>query len=277
MKNTQKNKNNNLSLSTWSYLSYAPMEALDKIHSVGFRAVELWGDYPHFWPRQYLQKNNLKKLKNKLKIFTGPNSIHAPIVSIVDKNIGIREEAFSQIKETILLASKLNIKRVNMHGGKKFAGMQGWNYEKEAFETLIKYLKNLAAFAAKNGVFLLFENVPGEFGFRADEMKKIIKRVNSKNLFMTFDTGHANMIGPDGVREFFNLLKNKIKAVHFNDNTGTSDIHLPVGYGNIKFCEFMNKNKKTLQNATCVGEFAFNKKNPDFAAKSYLNFMKNFI
>lgn len=265
-----------VSLSTWSYLSIEPFKTLEKIYSLGFRCVELWGDYPHFWARHFLKKNNLAKLISNMKKFTGQNSIHAPIVNIIDKNIGLREEALTQMKETITLAGNLGIKYMTMHTGRKFPGMQGWDYEKESFEILVNCLNELGSFAKKHNVTVCVENVPEEFGFSSDKVSKLMKKIKPKNIFMTFDIGHANLLGADEVNNFFTIMKNKIKIMHIDDNCGEEDNHMPIGAGNIKFCDFFNKNLKYIKNINLVGEFAFNKKNPDYASKSYLNFAGNF-
>lgn len=267
---------NRVSLSTWSYLKMPAFEALEKIYSLGFKCVELWGDYPHFWAKHFLKKNNLAKLKSAMKKFTGQNSIHAPMVNIIDKNIGLREEALTQMKETITLAGELGIKYMTMHTGAKFPGMQGWDYEKESFEILVNCLVKLGSFAKKHNVSVCIENVPEEFGFSACKMSKLIKKITLKNIFMTFDIGHANLLGHEEINTFFAVMKNKIKIMHIDDNCGAQDNHLPIGSGNIRFCDFFNKNLKYLKNINLAGEFAFNKKNPDYASKSYLNFAGNF-
>lgn len=264
-----------IGLSTWSYLSLEPFRALEKIYCLGFRAVQLWGDYPHFWPRHFLKKNNLKKLKTAIKKFTGINSIHAPIVNLIDKNMGLREEAFLQARQTIRLAALLNIKYVTLHGGGKFPGMQGWLYEKTSFDILINYLNTLCKYAEKHNIYLCLENVPDEFGFTYNEMLKILNKISSKNISVTFDTGHGNLNG-NNMSRFFDKLKSKIQIIHINDNLGADDEHMPIGYGNIKFCEFFNKNLTILKNKQIIGEFSFNKKKPDFASKAFLNFIKSF-
>ncbi|MFH1453862.1 MAG: sugar phosphate isomerase/epimerase family protein [Armatimonadota bacterium] len=271
----KKNKAN-LSLSTWDYLYLPPFKALDKISSMGFDSVELWGDYPHFWPRKYLIKDNLQKLKNKLKKFTGLNSVHAPIVRLTSKNAGLREEAIKQVKETILLAGKLGIKYITLHGGEKPFNMQNCNFTGQTYNLFINDLKKLGILAGRKSVILCLENIPGEFGFEAHEMKKLLSRVNSKGVCMTLDIGHANLAGGDKVFEFFKLLKNKIRVMHINDNDGSGDDHLAIGSGNIKFCEFFNKFGKDLENKVLVGELAYNKKNPEKPILGFINFMKNF-
>lgn len=272
----QANLHSRIGLSTWSYLSIEPFKALDKIYSMGFTSVELWGDYPHFWPEQFLKKNNFKKIKNALKKFTGSNSIHAPIVSLIDKNMGLRQEALRQIKQTVVFAEKLNIKYVTIHGGGRFPGMQGWDYEKESFDILASCLNELGEFAKKHNVFICIENVPGELGFSCDEMIKLFKKIRAGNIFITFDIGHENLLGNDKINKFFDALKNRIKIIHISDNLGSGDDHLPIGCGNIKFCDFFNKNMRFLSAKNIVGEFVFNKKNPDYSSKTYLNFARNF-
>lgn len=73
---------------------------------------------------------------------------------------------------------------------------------------------------------------------------EIVKDIDSKNLGITFDIGHANTAGnPAEFVENYKIL-NWIIHVHAHDNNGYDDEHLKIGEGNINFIEVLEKLKE---------------------------------
>jgi sugar phosphate isomerase/epimerase len=70
----------------------------------------------------------------------------------------------------------------------------------------------------------------------------LFERLNSKHFMFCLDTGHANVA--EGVIPYINYFWDKIKAIHFHDNLGDDDTHLPIGKGNINWNEVASALKK---------------------------------
>jgi sugar phosphate isomerase/epimerase len=96
---------------------------------------------------------------------------------------------------------------------------------------MIKSLREIVSYAHKYEIQVMLENVPLSNGIHnLDEFKYIIDSVPS--LFVHLDIPHAfTSGGMKSVIGYINTFKNKIIHVHWHDNHGNRDEHLPVGAG----------------------------------------------
>lgn len=149
---------------------------------------------------------------------------------------------FRLLEESIELASLFEAEIVVLHPGKI------WGDEKASLSQMIRNLRILAKFAKDRGVLLGLENKEGtdptNLCCDAGELLKVVSDVDSPNLKVTFDIGHANLTcggDPKALREYANLLKEKVAHVHVHDNNGVcsgryfGDMHGAPGTGNIDF------------------------------------------
>ena len=60
------------------------------------------------------------------------------------------------------------------------------------------------------------------------------------SLQFTLDIGHARINSEGGVEEGFRVLGDNIHHIHFTDNYGKEDDHLPIGDGNIDYSSFFH-------------------------------------
>jgi sugar phosphate isomerase/epimerase len=60
------------------------------------------------------------------------------------------------------------------------------------------------------------------------------------SLQFTLDIGHARLNSEGGVEEGFRVLGDNIRHIHFSDNYGKEDDHLPIGNGNTDFSRFFH-------------------------------------
>lgn len=108
------------------------------------------------------------------------------------------------------------------------------------YEINKRFFTALASVAGKLGVTVCLENMPfGEFPLsESEEILKLLLDVNSPNLKLCFDTGHANMFDKpigEAIRE---LGARYLKIVHVHDNLGDRDSHLPPYSGNVNWADF---------------------------------------
>lgn len=93
----------------------------------------------------------------------------------------------------------------------------------------IKALKPLAQMAESYGLTLVFENFKAPFD-SVSMYSQLLQEVPGLEIHLDF--GHANL-GKDDGATFCTHLGKHIKHVHFSDNRGTEDDHMPLGVGNI--------------------------------------------
>jgi sugar phosphate isomerase/epimerase len=93
----------------------------------------------------------------------------------------------------------------------------------------IEALKPIVAMAAAYGLTVVFENFKAPFD-RVSTIKKMLDAV--PGLALHLDFGHANF-GKDDPYVFCKKLGHGIKHVHFSDNRGRDDNHMPLGVGSL--------------------------------------------
>lgn len=105
----------------------------------------------------------------------------------------------------------------------------------------IEALKPIAEMAASFGLKLVIENYLKPFD-RVSTFKSILDDVAGLGLHLDF--GHTN-IGRQGHTEFCNQLGEYIAHVHFSDNRGKADNHMPLGVGSIDWQNAVKSLKNT--------------------------------
>jgi sugar phosphate isomerase/epimerase len=93
----------------------------------------------------------------------------------------------------------------------------------------IEALIPLAKMAESVGLTLVLENFMAPFD-SVSACAHLLEEVPGLHIHLDF--GHANLGADDGA-SFCEHLGKRIKHVHFSDNKGTEDDHMPLGTGNI--------------------------------------------
>ncbi len=95
----------------------------------------------------------------------------------------------------------------------------------------IEALNPVVEMAASYGLTVVFENFKAPFD-RVSTLKRMMDEV--PGLALHLDFGHANF-GQDNHYVFCKKLGHEIRHVHFSDNRGREDNHMPLGVGNINW------------------------------------------
>ncbi len=227
----------------WDYKKLNIPEAI--IHSVddlGFEAVEIHCESPFFkgWGTEKAEKTK-KEVKEVLSTVETSVSLHAPYhdCNIATLNRGIEKEVISQLKECIETADYLGTDIVVVHPG--FIASRKYE-RKMVFNKMVDNFKKITSFAENFGVKICMENLSSKkkaMCVGIPEIKKVLDRVNMKNLKLNLDIAHANTT-KTGPLEYVKELKEYIAHVHVSDNTGEDD-HLTLGQGNIDFKKVLSK------------------------------------
>lgn len=213
-------------------------------------SIELYIPRMGLYTAGLLRKDLLDELIDKLSTFDLLSSIHAPYYTLspnypqdilVDIS-NMNSTSFRILTESIELASVLDSRAVVVHPG-------SFTDEREhAYSSMVKNLIALARIAEDNNVMLGLENKEatdkGNLCTSAEEIIRAVEDVNSDNLGMTFDIGHANLTcGGDMVQlaRFASSIASHVVHVHVHDNRGKGDDlhfgdeHLAPGDGIIDY------------------------------------------
>lgn len=132
------------------------------------------------------------------------------------------------IRET-RIARKLGIDLINFHAN--INGMFYGEKRKTVLNILIKSLREVVNRANKSNVTVMLENAPLSNGIHnVEEFKYIV--YNVPNLFVHLDIPHAfTSGGMKSVIDYIQTFRDKIIHIHWHDNHGKEDEHLPIGDG----------------------------------------------
>lgn len=110
----------------------------------------------------------------------------------------------------------------------------------------------------RKDVEVVMENV---FDRNWEPLLEVKERVQSPDLGLCLDIGHAHCYSTDPVTEWAGAMAGKISHLHLHDNQGDRDAHLGLGQGNIPLKEVFrllkireNTGKDKGQKVTCTIE-----------------------
>ena len=215
-------------------------QIVQRAHADGFDVVEVLCEGP------YLPRYALKNI-SQFEILSQYNvelTIHSPTVDLnpASVNIGIREETFKQLNETVDFAASIDASTVTTHPG----------YVKRISERLtirslalaLQGLEKWAEYAKDVGVAPAIENMPRNSKYFCTDVAQHKLFVETCGTLATIDVGHAHT--NNAVREFLQADV-KVAYHHVSDNDGQRDQHLPIGEGTIDWEQLRGINKAIIE------------------------------
>jgi sugar phosphate isomerase/epimerase len=218
------------------FLRQSIEEAIESIADLGFRYIEIWGEYPHLWARDY-DAASTKKLIKLLNKYGLSSTYHAPChdIDLSSVNYGIWQESLRQTIEALEMASELNSDVLVVHAGQYYPGdPPGGECGRGR---VIKALEQIIRRAEALGVAIGLENCPiGPFSVlnTVTCFKDLLEDINHPFLGATVDLGHAYLNGEDPLH-YVKQMGSHLKHIHLNDNEGDDDTHVPLGRGHVDF------------------------------------------
>lgn len=200
----------------------------------------------------------VNKLSEKYNISIG---IHNPYsVNASDIIPFIRKSDTKYIVDVIKLAKELNALHITAHVGNFYwFPVEKW-MRRKALNRFIKSMDTIIELCTKYNTPFALENVVplpsgSDYYFLGDNLNDfeyLFNRLSSDYFMFCLDTGHANV--GEGVVPYMENFGHKIKAIHFHDNKGNDDNHLPVGEGTINWNSFVSAFKKIETGIPMISE-----------------------
>jgi sugar phosphate isomerase/epimerase len=210
---------------------------ISKIYDLNFDYVEIGIEGPEGNPDIINKKRHeIAKLLEKFR--QKPIAHTAYWIDLASDYDYIRHAWILEAIREIKTAKKLGIDLINFHAninGKFYGGQR-----KIVLDNMIKSLREIVNQAKKYKVNVMLENVPLSNGVHnVDEFQYIIDNVAT--LFVHLDIPHAfTSGGMASVIDYINTFRDKIIHIHWHDNHGQKDEHLPIGDGFIDHQEAVN-------------------------------------
>jgi sugar phosphate isomerase/epimerase len=207
------------------------LSEIRKIRGLNFEYVEIGIEGPEGNPHILnKKKKEIAKLLQKFK--QKPIGHTAYWIDLCSDYDYIRHAWVLEAMREIRTAKKVGIELMNFHAN--LNGMFYGEKRKILLRNLINSLREIVSYAGKSKVQIMLENVPLSNGIHnVDEFKYIIDNVAS--LFVHLDIAHAfTSGGMKSVTDYITTFRHKIIHIHWHDNHGKRDEHLPVGEGLIE-------------------------------------------
>ena len=174
--------------------------------------------------------------------------VHAPFfeLNIAGFCRGIRDESVRYIKKAADLCAALGGEVLIVHAGNYIYNIPPGTTPnnnplmKAQWEYNIESLKKINDHANSRGIIVCLENIGYKSIDKTFEHLLEMRLAVGDSLKFTFDIGHARLYAEGGVERGFKVLGDNIRHIHFTDNNGTDDDHLPIGDGNSDYSSFMS-------------------------------------
>lgn len=215
-------------------------EIIQRAHADGFDIVEVLCEGPYL-PRYALKNTAQFEILFQYNIEL---TIHSPTVDLnpASVNIGIREETFKQLYETVDLAASIDASTVTTHPG--YIKRINEKLTMRSLDLALHGLEKWAQYADDVGIEPAIENMPRSSKHFCTDVEEHKLFVETCGASATIDVGHAHT--NDAIREF---LQADFQVVyhHVSDNDGHRDQHLPIGEGTIDWDQLRGINKAIIE------------------------------
>ena len=220
-----------------STLVYARRERLhpgllDQLVAGGAEAIEIFAARGHF---NYTDRQHVREIANWFRS-TGLtfHSMHSPMysddewgrsgappinIAAVEKRDRIA--AMDEIKRALEVAEQAPFQFLVQH-----VGVGNEDADEHKTGSGHDSLEHLHAFAKPLGVQLLVENIPNDLS-TPEKLDRTAAAGRFTDIGVCFDVGHAHMVS--GVKQAFEVLKDRIRSTHVHDNKKDRDSHLWPG------------------------------------------------
>ncbi len=204
-------------------------EDLKAWRRAGIRAIEC--DYPP------LVEQPLRVLDEWAQMFQSAGilfwSVHAPFGgshNLAHPEERIRQRAVEYHKFVLERAKRVGARFLIVHPSSSAQRERG-----QGWDGLRRSLDELLPFAEDLDIVLAVENMLPEAAIGADpaELNGFLVAYFSPHLRLCFDTGHAHIAG--NVYLWLESLASAVATYHLNDNDRSRDLHLPPGYGTMRW------------------------------------------
>jgi len=156
--------------------------------------------------------------------------IHAPIYNTHKEDPAVLKKAYSESSEFSKMVGAGAIVMHLEYESEKEASFEEW------FRNNVEIWRWISQAAEKDQIHVMLEN---HHEGSAEPIVRILNSIRSDSLKACFDVGHFNVFGKKDVSFFLDdYPKGAIEEIHLSDNLGDSDMHLPLGKGNVDFLKF---------------------------------------
>jgi sugar phosphate isomerase/epimerase len=276
-----------LAFSSNAYLRYPIDETIARIAALGYRGIEVLADVPHAWPAGLLpvQRDAIRKSLDRHNLTISNvnafmmNAIADPRQpywhpSWIDPDPHYRAIRREHTKRALQLAVDIGAPHITTEPGGPLEPGQSWQSGADMFyEELMPCIE----VAETLGVPLLIEPEPGLLIERFDQYLEFVDRIDSPQVGLNFDIGHAYCVDEDP-QDWIAKMQSHTRHYHLEDIAATRvHQHLVPGRGAIDFPATLAAIQQTGYNGWLTVELYPYIDDPDAAAREAREFLLQYL
>lgn len=231
-----------LEFSVWStfYHDLSPEEMLERFKKNGVDHIELSTNHGEMLLNRDV---DIKKTGYEFGCFAKKLGVKIPQAHLwLGCRLVSNPDAVNVLKRWIDLYEAIGIENMVLH-------LDVYNMEDKSIEWMhsanVEKLCEIAEYIKNKKFYICIENLFRRGADSIEQLLSILERVNSERFGITLDTGHLNIVKTSSQRDFILKAKDKLRAIHINDNEGKGDQHLiPFGKGNVDFAQVVETLKE---------------------------------
>ncbi|NLB35386.1 MAG: sugar phosphate isomerase/epimerase [Elusimicrobia bacterium] len=175
----------------------------------------------------------------------GHTSPFLPVIFPLKK---IRDVSIEEFVKYIDFFKALEVDLMNVHPSLNGTLMD----EDSVFKYNKEFITKINQICRDKGITLMVESVLAPFN-TPESFERLLEGLD--DVMVHVDVGHCNINTPKNLTEdFFKTFGDRIVHVHFSDNTGHRDSHLPLGTGNIDWKKIVSILRKYNYDSTITLE-----------------------
>jgi len=216
-----------------------------------------------------------KLLCGVLEKLTCPVTFHGPYIGIEGTSVAGTDAwrfLMDSYKRVFLLAKDYGARHVVYH-----ATQLGFPLDKlEKMRTVAEQnMSEILNMAEEAGVRVLIENLPRPYGgnplYGNEAYADFFTRHPGVNSLI--DLGHVNLNGTD-ISSFLQQHGERVKAYHFHNNDGVSDLHRDIHSGTFPYADFMPLYKQYTPQADIVLEYSTRVRFDDKLLRNHIEYVR---
>lgn len=219
-----------------------PLDAIDLIADIGYRAIGLTIDHPLCSPFDdnwqasadvlltALERRGLRSvIETGARFLLDPRAKHEPTLVSPDPARRLLRVEF--LLWSIDIAAQLGSDCVSFWSGIVRDGAS----DDAAWSRLLEGLKPVVAYAADREVTLAFEPEPGMFIDTMARYDELLEKLNAPQFKLTLDLGHLHCQGEVPIARYLQRYRQRLANIHIEDMRHGVHEHLMFGEGEIDF------------------------------------------
>jgi len=209
-------------------------------HGIGHLEIDLMAEHSFI---ESFTRQRIKRLVRMSRESGISLSLHTPFsINPVDPLPALRDATFNYLRKCLVIAHQIHATHLTTHVGYVIGLGERSAIRALALERLVGVLEKLVKISK---VPIAVENVnpmpeESEFFYLADnvnDLDVIFSSIPSKSIGLCLDIGHAHT--NEGAAKYIQSFGDKIINVHYHDNRGKNDDHLPIGEGSVPWKEVL--------------------------------------